>query len=239
MFERRPFDEGVLTALDIYSKGIMSTASSRSPEQLALAEFFSRRNVVKHAPTATVSPLGTVSHYAPKNVDTTFAYVLFMSVLCGNDNIVKLTSSKGTNLRQRTIIEEFQRCLPLQLRDTIVLAESDHSKEANDRIAVNSDLRVIWGGDKTINEIRMSALRAHARDLAFHDRRSLALVDSSDYLTDEALRKNLHVDVTWMAQQSCTSVKAVIWTGDEFEAATKAFSDTLPKIDENVFERFA
>lgn len=238
MFERRPFDEGVMGALDTYSKSIMRTAANRSPEQLALADFFSRRNVVNHTPTEHVSPLGTVSHYAPKNVDTTFAYVLFMSVLCGNDNIVKLTSLKDTNLRQRMIIEEFQQFLPLQLRDTITLVESDPSRETNDQIAANSDLRIIWGGDKTIGEIRQSMLRAHARDLAFHDRRSLALIDSSNYLKDETLQRGLQSDVTWMSQQSCTSVKAIIWTGDDFEAATKVFSDALPKVGENVFERF-
>ena len=51
-------------------------------------------------------------------------------------------------------------------------------KDINDYLSSMCDLRVIWGGDETIRNLRMSPLPARATEIVFADRYSLAVIDA-------------------------------------------------------------
>ncbi|NUW30388.1 gamma-glutamyl phosphate reductase [Nonomuraea sp. SMC257] len=84
------------------------------------------------------------------------------------------------------------------------------------------DLRVIWGGDRTVNEIRRHPLAPHALDLAFPDRSSFAVIRARAWLeatpaTREAVADGFAVDAYWFDQAACSSPGTVFWVGSPTE----------------------
>ncbi|MET7463580.1 acyl-CoA reductase [Nonomuraea sp. NPDC005501] len=86
------------------------------------------------------------------------------------------------------------------------------------------DLRVIWGGDRTVDEIRRHPLAPHARDLAFPDRSSFAVVRAAAWLAAEpatraAVADGFATDAYWFDQAACSSPGTVFWVGSPGECA--------------------
>ncbi|MBN6057005.1 hypothetical protein JYK22_34090 [Nonomuraea sp. RK-328] len=96
------------------------------------------------------------------------------------------------------------------------------------------DLRVIWGGDRTVNEIRRHPLAAHARDLTFPDRSSFAVIRARAWLeaapaTRETVADGFAVDAYWFDQAACSSPGTVFWVGPptECDVARDGFAACL------------
>ncbi|GAA3185665.1 acyl-CoA reductase [Nonomuraea roseoviolacea] len=86
------------------------------------------------------------------------------------------------------------------------------------------DLRVIWGGDRTVNEIRRHPLAPHARDLTFPDRSSFAVIRARAWLeatpvTRETVADRFAIDAYWFDQAACSSPGTVFWVGSPIECA--------------------
>lgn len=192
------FDDNAWIAVTDWSKFTVLNASNA--EMLVLANFFSMRNVADNLARIVGVPAGHVVHVAPKNVDTTFMYVVLMSALCGNTNTVRLTSNIEVRARQQALVDSVNEYLPGPIEVVPLHAVKDVS-------LIDCDVRVIWGGDDTIKTIRAeNPILAHTREIVFHDKRSIAVIDGSFEGIDE-----LASDITWMHQQSCTSVRGVVW----------------------------
>jgi len=87
------------------------------------------------------------------------------------------------------------------------------------------DLRVIWGGDRAVGDLRRHPLRPSARDLTFPDRTSYAAVSvpgwrAADPTTRRAAVTGLANDVYWFDQAACASPRTVFLVGDPGPAAT-------------------
>jgi hypothetical protein len=208
----RPFDDDVIDRIDRWSKQVLFDKVNQI-EVRVLASFFSKRNVLMHVRNS-VAPIGHVVHYSPKNVDTTFAYVLLMSILCGNTNTVRLTTSPTIRSQQEKLIVSLRENCGFE----ITIAQSGDNDIINQKLARDCDLRVIWGGDSTIDEIRRARLEPWAREITFHDRRSIAVLDASTFLKNlEKTHLKLLDDILWMSQASCTSVRGIVWLGQKSE----------------------
>ena len=73
---------------DIYLK--------RYPELISLAFWFNRLNIKQSIENNIICvPRGIVFHLAPSNVDSIFIYSWFISLLCGNSNIIRISSKKS------------------------------------------------------------------------------------------------------------------------------------------------
>ena len=113
---------------------------------------------------------GLVFHVGPSNVPVNFAYSLVAGLLAGNANIVRVPSADFLQVRILAQILNELLCNPLyiSLREYIRLVR--YSRNAEDITAIFSnicDVRVIWGGDSTINNIRQQHLPARAFDVTF------------------------------------------------------------------------
>jgi hypothetical protein len=68
------------------------------------------------------------------------------------------------------------------IKPYIALIKYGHSAETNRYLSSIADVRVIWGGDETIREIREFSLKPRATEITFADRYSLAVIDSDTYM---------------------------------------------------------
>lgn len=161
---------------------------------------------------------GIIFHVPPTNIPIMFAYSLIISLLSGNNNIVRISPRITASMSPlialiRTLWdkEEFQI-----LKNSNTLITYKRSPSITNYLSSMCDGRIIWGGNNTINEIRKSPLSPQALDLAFADRYSLALFDAKtiQHCSDEELKKWAHYfynDTYDMDQNACSSPKLILW----------------------------
>lgn len=168
---------------------------------------------------------GMVFHIAPSNVPVNFAYSLFTGLLCGNANVVRIPSKDF--LQVGIIIEAIKKALQEfpDIASYICLVRYGHDRGINDRLSTLCDVRVIWGGDATIAEIRKSSLRPRATEITFADRFSLAVIDTAVYSAlgkqeKEKIVRGFYNDTYLTDQNACTSPKVVVWLDSMEEDGT-------------------
>jgi len=205
----------------------------RNSRLAKMAEDFGRghdRRIVKSA-------RGLVFQIPPSNVETVFVYSLAVSILTGNRNIVRIPSSVVENsLVFDSFIESLYSHPEISSRNFLV--SYGYQEEVNEVFSSNCDLRVIWGGDKSINTLRKFPVKPSARDLTFFDRSSLALISTSSYLNLSDVERNELVwkffnDSFWFDQLACSSPRAVIWFGvSSMNEASSDFYERLRRLVE-------
>ena len=162
---------------------------------------------------------GVVFHVGPANVPVNFAYSLVAGLLAGNANIVRVPSADFFQVRM--IAEAMNTLLSnhvhQNLREHIRLVRYD--RNAQDITAVFSsvcDVRVIWGGDSTIVNIRRNVLPVRAFDVTFADRYSVCVIGAQRYLDEgkaSSLAQGFYNDTYLFDQNACTAPHLVLWLG--------------------------
>lgn len=210
----------------------------RKSELERLRQEFDRLNTKSTLPV----PRGLVFHVPPANVDTIFMYSWIMSVLVGNRNILRISPRAA---QQTTIIcRVFNDCLEAAgeiMRRNTVMIRYGHEQEITAAISAVADVRVIWGGDASVNNIRAVRIPPHCKELAFPDRYSLSVVRTSNYLAlDETKRKDVaaqfYNDTYWFDQMACSSPRLLVWCGSK-EESSKASAIFLRDLHEEVQRR--
>lgn len=162
---------------------------------------------------------GVVFHVAPGNVPVNFAYSLAAGLLAGNANIVRVPSEEFVQVH--IIAEAIDAVMSRQshqgLRDHIRLVRYDRA--AHDITADLSsacDVRVIWGGDATISNIRRHQVAARAFDVTFADRYSACVIGAEEYLRApdrSVIARGFYNDTYLFDQNACTAPHLLLWLG--------------------------
>ena len=214
------------------------------PDLLALAFWFRRQKLASlvqkyQKMPFQFKPLGLVCHNTPANVDSLFMYPALLSLLCGNNNLVRLSSRAGPSaevlLRH---INTLADAYPLQ-NAALQFIQAPHQDPELQDIIRSADGRVLWGADETIIKQRQQTVAAHCRDLSFSHKMSLTLLDAqtlckADPATFNTLLKLFCRDHLTYAQQACASAKVVIWLGDtqSVAAAKQRFWPALAEVSQ-------
>lgn len=239
-----PFSDGVLAFSNEFSRALFrDPAARRHPELQSLAFWMRRAELSRlkdaftalETATTVLVPRGLVFHVPPSNVDTIFVYSWMLSVLAGNTNIVRLSNraaqASGVICR---ILNEVLRTADERLRAGVAMLQYGHDEEITTAISAACDVRVLWGGDSSVNQIRRIPIAPHTKELTFSDRYSLAAIRASAYLAcDAAARRDVatrfYNDTFWFDQMACASPRLVIWIGDSGQCAdaSRGFYDLL------------
>ncbi len=245
-----PFAPERLALVDAVRTAILANRQARSrPEMVALA-YWARANSLKSLAQTLDdgqfrSPRGLALHIAPGNVDTMFLYSALLSVLAGNVNIVRVSGRDSPALALLLrLLDEALATLPERVRNCLLIVRYPAEKSVNDALSAHADVRVIWGGDDTVREVRASPLPPHATELTFPSKVSAAVIDAAGWLatTDQPEQaRRFALDAVTFGQQACSSPLALFWRGDaatvaaaqasfwpQVEAAIAAANEPLP-----------
>ena len=180
--------------------------------------------------------LGLVIHITPSNVPVNFAFSFAFGLLSGNANVVRVPSNA---FEQTNIICSAIKLLLLESKYSVInLMTSFVRYEQNDKITsnyfLNCNARIIWGGDNTIINIRKLPAPIRCVDIAFSDRFSLCVIDSTslnmlDEFEIQKLAESFYNDSYLMDQNACSSPHLVIWTGNNIKNAKTKFWKALYK----------
>ena len=183
----------------------------RKANILRIKELYDNNNILRLG-------RGIVFHIAPSNVPVNFAYSLVSGILSGNINIVRVPSKE---FEQVAMI-----CYAIaKLNNTgnfetitrrIVLISYDRQSTATSLFSSFCDVRIIWGGDKTIDQIRKSKLPTRSFDITFADRYSICLINADEYIAKanpENIAKLFYNDTYLFDQNACTAPHLIVWLG--------------------------
>ncbi len=220
-------DPRVREFLTVLARRLLAPGTARRFPELASLGFFLRGGEVgKILDSVTPGgdqlrfPRGLVFHVPPANVDTIFVYSWALSALAGNSNVVRISPrSAGAAMAVLDALNEALRDTHPAIAQTQRMVTFGHDHPAFRELSLACDLRVIWGGDRSVAEIRRHPLRPSARDLTFPDRSSFAVISAAGWLAaDESTRAGvatgLYNDSYWFDQAACASPRAIYWVGD-------------------------
>ncbi len=232
-----PFADGVLAFLNDLSAKLMSDSNARLyPDIVTLGFWLRKASLLKLRERYEKKDgnihqgRGILFHIAPSNVPVNYAYSLFSGLLMGNINIVRIPSKDFPQVGIiNGAINETLRSHQF-LTDYIYLVRYGREKTVNDFFSAIADVRIIWGGDATIDEIRKSPLSPRAMEVTFADRYSLAIIDSDKYIgLDNKARfaEKFYNDTYLTDQNACTSPRIVVWLGNSIVKAKEEFWSSL------------
>jgi hypothetical protein len=232
--------------LDEFSKLLMRDNKSRMyPEIISFAFWIRKANVLKminNIPRRDETQLvarGVTFHLAPSNVDIMFLYSWVLSLLAGNINIVRISQQKSelvdfviTHLN--TMAKNKKYSLIVDLNRIITY---DRNSNINQYISKYCRLRILWGGDQTVNNFKKYITPAFCKDVSFSDKFSYAVIKSSEYNMVDSANKNILItnfynDSYWFDQMACSSPQIIYFVGSDSENSIAAahFKTDLDKL---------
>jgi hypothetical protein len=154
---------------------------------------------------------GTIFHLFPSNIPTNFIYSFFFGLISGNSNIVKIPSKKfkQKEIILNTIKNLFKKKKFKMFKNSNVFIEYD-DKILTEKISSVSDGRLIWGGDKKINDVSKIWTPERSIDLKFADRYSFSIFDvkkmkSLNKLDLLKIIKKFYIDSYSFGKAACNS----------------------------------
>lgn len=188
-------------------------------------------------------PRGVVFQIPPSNIETLFGYNCALSLLCGNITIVRLPSQSKPE--QETLLDFISEVLtkldgPIAAR--LIFVRYPHDDSITKGLSGLCDLRMVWGGDETINHIRKLELPPLAHEISFANRFSMAALSADLYLAQDetvqaSIARSLVNDVFQFNQMACASPRMLIWVGNE-ENKAKAAARFYPQLAAFALEKF-
>lgn len=225
----RPFDDDVIAFLNDLSG---SLRTCRTFPDVATFGFWCRKAALlqekaKYDDVKERFGKGIVFHSTPSNVPVNFAFSFAAGLLAGNANIVRLP---GKPFEQVNIIcnavNELLKDKHKNMAPYVVFVKFPPVKEITDAFSSLCNVRVIWGGDMTVAELRQSKIPARTTEITFADRHSIAVINADEYMKAEnkdVIIQNFYNDTYYTDQNACTSPRIIFWMGKNKEEAKEDF----------------
>lgn len=234
-----PFSDEIVDFLNDVSKELMGDRNSKAyPDVVTFGFWVRKASVLKlkerfEGKKGIHLGKGVAFHIAPSNVPVNFAYSLVAGLLTGNANIVRVPSKEFPQVSM--ICDAINRALDNHdnMRAYVLCVRYGREQEINDLFSSVADVRIVWGGDKTIAELRKSPLPPRTSEITFADRYSLAVIDSDAYLEIEnkhRIAEDFYNDTFLTDQNACTSPRLIVWMGSRIDEAKDIFWEEEHKL---------
>lgn len=182
---------------------------------------------------------GFAFHIAPSNVPVNFAVSMTSSLLAGNCTLIRVSNKQFPQVD--IICEAMNKLLETvyaNMKPYFCLIRYEHSDDITRELSAICDVRVIWGGNKTIETIRQAPIPPRAIEMAFADRHSIAIINSDEYLKGDSkeIAKGFYTDTYYSDQNACSSPRLVVWMGNSINTAKERFWNELEVLVRNEYE---
>jgi hypothetical protein len=245
------FSEDILSFLSDISELLLKSSGIRTFPDVATFAFYCRKanlGAIKriYQPGSKYRiGRGLLFHITPGNVPVNFAYSFFAGLVTGNINIVRVPSK---NFEQVALIINAIKTVLLRenyksiFSKRVYMVRYSSKGSATEFFSSICDVRIIWGGDHTINEIRKSPIPPKSTEVTFSDRYSISIINAERYLKVQDKEKvaiDFYNDTYLFDQNACTSPQTIYWIGSsiDVEYAQREFWEILQHIlQEKKFE---
>lgn len=237
-----PFEENRISFLNEISKEILKNKKiNKYPDLISFGFWCRSRNLKNYKKmfnnTDTSLGRGLALHIPPSNVPMTTAYTFAFGIISGCTNIIRLPSKNFEQIKIfLKIIKKIINKKYSFLRKSFCFIKYDKSDKISESLCQIVDVRLIWGGDKTIQTFKKYKTKIKTLDLFFPDKISGAIINSSKLKRDihemNSLVLKFYNDSYTMDQMGCSSPKIIFWNGKN-ELIKSKFFNQLNKIVKN------
>lgn len=235
------FSEDTFSFLYDISELLLKSPFIRNYPDVATFAFFCRRanlssiKIKHHTDLGYRIGRGILFHIAPGNVPVNFAYSFFAGLVTGNINIVRIPTKSFEqvdliiNAIKTVLLKERYKTI---FSKRIFMVRYNRDSGATEFFSALCDVRIIWGGDKTIDEIRKSPIPPKSTEVTFSDRYSISVINADEYSKHPDKVKvaiDFYNDTYLFDQNACTSPQTIYWLGsnNEVERAQMEFWKNL------------
>ena len=130
-----------------------------------------------------------------------------------------------------------------KIKKLILIVKTENSEGFSKKISEISDLRVIWGGNQTINKLKDIKTSERCRDLHFPNRNSFCVLN-----LNEISKKNnkeiikicneFYNDTFLVDQNACSSPHLIYWVGKKNKKQLIFFGNLLKKLLQKKIYKF-
>ena len=244
---KKPFDKQVLDFIVDFSNQIRKHSSKKNLDLMYLSLWCSRKKIIKLKKDYYFDKIrlgrGLVFHICPSNVPTNFIYSFFFGLLSGNSNIVKIPSNSfyEKEVILKVIDKLFKKKKYLNIKNTNFFINLKKDDQKIEQISSICDARLIWGGDKTVNQIRKKWIPERSIELTFADRYSISLINTKKFgqlklLAKQKIIRSFFYDTYVMNQLACNSPHFVFWIGKKNVQINNFFWNELYKFSKIHFD---
>jgi hypothetical protein len=237
------FSNDVISFLSDISELLLKSSDIREYPDVATFAFYCREANLKsikrayHTDSDYRIGRGILFHITPGNVPVNFAYSLFAGLVTGNINIVRVPSK---NFEQVSLIinaintvlltEQYKSIFSKRL----YMVRYNRDSNATAFFSTICDIRIIWGGDHTISDIRKSPIPPKSTEVTFSDRYSIAIINAECYSKHPNKAKvalDFYNDTYLFDQNACTSPQTIYWvcSNKEVESVQREFWEMLQR----------
>ena len=225
------FSEQVINFLADLSKILMNDNRTRQYVDVMSYAYWIRKASIteaknKHNDYQNRIGRGVAFHIAPSNVPVNFAVSMTSSILAGNGCVIRVSNKRFEQVE--IICAAINVLLNGQYKNMkpyFCIVRYEHNDKITAQLSSICDLRIIWGGDRTIELIRKAPIPPRAIEMTFADRYSIAVIQADEYLTldPNEVAKGFYTDTYYTDQNACSSPRLVFWMGKEKERARERF----------------
>lgn len=228
------FDEQVIGFLGALSKTLMHMPAAKAySDVMSYAFWIRKQSLMKEQERfADKKKLGRgiAFHIAPSNVAVNFAVSFTSAILAGNPCIVRVSNKEFAQVDM--IVDAINQVMDAEypdMRNYLCIVRYEHNDGINAYLSSICDIRIVWGGNRTLQEMRRFPIPPRAIEMAFPDRHSIAVVNADVYLKEDEkkIADLFYIDTYFTDQNACSSPRLIIWTGDKVAEARKRFFDAL------------
>ena len=226
--DRHPFGVYSDDACDLLSNIEVSIRKDREarlyPDVVSVGYWCRKANIKKKKEQFSNHVLrlgrGLCFHITPGNIPVNFFFSFLFSLLAGNANIVRVPSKDFPQIKiLLRILKECLKEFP-EIEKRVAFVRYPRNTEITAKFSEIADVRVIWGGDRTVASIRELPSKPRCIDISFADRFSVSVIDSDCVLNSddpvlERLINGFYNDTYLMDQNACSSPRLIFWTGNE------------------------
>lgn len=242
-----PFDPKTLSFCENLSEALFKMKEINEHPDLAALAFWLRgahlnqlqQMFIKNINSQRkISPRGLVFHFPPGNIEVMLVYSWITALLAGNGSIIRIPSNPSERFIK--LLQLIFRLLSQEQYSKIdqinCFVQYGHEEALTAWISSQVDVRLIWGGNESVEAIRKIPLKAHANDLSFPDRFSYAAISAAVYLKTtpeekETAARYFFNDAYWFDQSACSSPRLIFWIGDDktIVSASNLFYEALQR----------
>lgn len=233
-----PFAEAVLDFFDDLSKELRLDDTAQQYSDIQTFAYWCRKNnVLKmkmgYSNISERLGRGVVFHIAPSNIPMMFMFSLAVALIAGNPSVVRICSKDFP--QTKIVCDIIKKVMERHIwtKNYIVILRYGHEEEITKRMSDICSIRIIWGGNHSVEQIRKVELPPYAIDIPFYDRISFAIINADKYLECKEYKKlaeRFYNDTYLMDQNACTSPQFVVWLGENVKKAREIFWDRLLEV---------
>ncbi len=229
-----PYDLKICEFLNSFSSELSKKKYNKYPDLKSLSFWCRKKNIEKLKLSFKHDNVkkgkGLIFHITPSNVPTNFAYSLIFGLITGNSNIIKVPSKDFIQIS--IICNVIKKLLKIKkfhkVRNLIKILKYKENDTLTKYLSEVCDIRIIWGGSKSIQAIRQFPLQDRSFEITFADRNSLCIINSDEIkklkkFDLNLLVKNFYNDTYLFDQNACSSPHLIIWTGNSVKLSRKKF----------------